>query len=232
MRAGGVTEGDRDSALAPLAGPVATLALLGLVAVWALPPLGAALPWETDPEPNATQLATTAFGIVVLTAGCLWMVARTTGWPVRPAALTFACLGSIAVVKFILSPASFHNTEDTELSTYLWLGLVVMVLYLIALAGMYRAAGRSKAVTLGAVLVFAVASRYLAALVLGRDVGDYLADVFGAGGLWLLALLGGAAFAAVQAFDRPRSGLSFRTAAAVIVVYHGLWALYMLRLFD
>jgi hypothetical protein len=190
------------------------------------------LPWETDPEPNATQLATSALGIVVLTAGCLWMVARVTAWPARPAALTFAYLAAIATVKFILSPASFHNTDDTELSTYLWLGLIVMVLYLTALTGLYRAAGRSKALTLGAVLVFAVASRYLAALVLGRDVGDYLGDVFGAGGLWLLALLGGAAFAAVESFRQPRPALSFRTGAAVIVVYHGLWALYMLRLFD
>jgi hypothetical protein len=228
MQAGGVTEGDRTRALAPLA----ALVVLGLGAVWSLPSLGASLPWETDPEPNATQLATSAFGIVVLTAGCLWLVARATAWPTRPAALTFAYLAAIAVVKFILSPASFHNTEDAELATYLWLGLVVMVIYLIALAGLYRAAGRSKAVTLGAVLLFALASRYLAALVLGRDVGDYLGDVFGAGGLWLLALLGGAALAAVECFRQPRSALSFRAGAAVIVVYHGLWALYMLRLFD
>lgn len=107
-----------------------------------------------------------------------------------------------------------------------------MVIYLIALTGLYRMAARSKAVTLGGALVFAVASRYLAALVLGRDVGDYLGDVFGAGGLWLLALLGGAALAAVESFRQPRRDLSFRIGAAVIVVYHGLWALYMLRLFD
>lgn len=136
------------------------------------------------------------------------------------------------MVKFILSPASFHNTEDTELPTYLWLGVVVMLIYLIALTGLYRAAGRSKAVTLAAVLVFAVTSRYLAALALGRDIDDYLGDVFGAGGLWLLALLGGGALAAVESFRQPRSELSFRTGAAVIVVYHALWALYMLRLFD
>jgi hypothetical protein len=135
-------------------------------------------------------------------------------------------------VKFILSPASFHNTEDAELSAYLWLGFAVMLIYLIALAGLYRAAGRSRAVTLTAVVVFAVASRYLAALVLGRGVGDYLGDVFGAGALWLLALLGAAAFTAVESFRQPRSDVSFRTGAAVIVVYHGLWALYMLRLFD
>ena len=228
MQADGVTEGHRDRPLVPLA----ALALLGLGAVWALPDLGASLPWETDPEPNATQLATSAFGIVVLTAGSLWLVARTTAWPTRPATLTFAYLAAIATVKFILSPASFHNTDDAELSTYLWLGLVVMLIYLAALTGLYKTAGRPRAVTVGAVLVFAVASRYLAALVLGRDVGDYLGDVFGAGGFWLLVLLGGAAFAAVECFRLPRPDLSFRTGAAVVVVYHGLWALYMLRLFD
>jgi hypothetical protein len=228
MQAGGVTEGDRGRALAPLA----ALVLLGLAAVWALPSLGASLPWETDPEPNATQLATSAFGIVLLTAGSLWLLARATAWPTRPAALTFAYLAAIATVKFILSPASFHNTEDAELATYLWLGVVVMVIYLVALSGLYRFAGRPKVVTLGAALIFAIASRYLAALVLGRDVGDYLGDVFGAGGLALLALLGGAALAAVECFRQPHRALSFRTGAAVIVVYHGLWALYMLRLFD
>jgi hypothetical protein len=228
MQAGGVTEGDRSRALAP----IAALVLLGLAAVWALPSLGASLPWETDPEPNATQLATSAFGIVLLTAGSLWLVARATAWPTRPAALTFAYLAAIATVKFILSPASFHNTEDAKLATYLWLGLVVMVIYLVALSGLYRFAGRPKVVTLGAALVFAIATRYLAALVLGRDVGDYLGDVFGAGGLSLVALLGGAALAAVECFRQPRPALSFRTGAAVIVVYHGLWALYMLRLFD
>lgn len=117
MQAGGVTQGDRNRALVPLA----ALVVLGLGAVWALPSLGASLPWETDPEPNATQLATSAFGIVVLTAGCLWMVARATAWPTRPAALTFAYLAAIATVKFILSPASFHNTDDADLTTYLWL---------------------------------------------------------------------------------------------------------------
>jgi hypothetical protein len=228
MQAGSVTKGDQQRTLPVLA----ALVLLGLGAVWALPSLGASLPWETDPEPNATQLATSALGIVVLTAICLWLLTRTTGWPTRPAALTFAFLAAIATVKFILSPASFHNTDDAELSTYLWLGFVVMVIYLIALAGLYRAAGRSKAVTLPAVLVFAAASRYLAALVLGGDVGDYFDDVFGAGGLWLLALLGGAAYAAVESFRQPRRDLSLRIGGAVIVVYHGLWALYMLRLFD
>src|SRR5215210_6220490 len=110
MHADGVTESDRSRALAPLA----ALVLLGLAAVWALPSIGASLPWETDPEPNATQLATSAFGIVLLTAGFLWLVARASGWPTRPAALTFAYLAAIATVKFILSPASFHNTEDAE----------------------------------------------------------------------------------------------------------------------
>jgi hypothetical protein len=56
--------------------------------------------------------------------------------------------------------------------------------------------------------------------------------VFGAGGLWLLVLLGGAADAAIECFRQPGSALSFRTGAAVIVVYHGMWALYMRRLFD
>ena len=52
---GGLRTNDRSVVPAPPA--LAALVALGLAAVLLLPALGADLPWETDPEPNATQLA-------------------------------------------------------------------------------------------------------------------------------------------------------------------------------
>ena len=80
------------------------------------------------------------------------------------------------------------------------------------------------------------------ALALGRAASDYLRDVFLGAGLWLPAMIGAAALAAVAAFDRaahPPAGLdpaaSLRTTLAVglalLAVYQGLWVVYMLQLF-
>ena len=236
---GGLRTNDRFVvAAAPALG---AFVVLGLVAVVVLPALGADLPWETDPEPNATQVALTAFGVLLLTAGYVWAVARSRGWGRRLALLTLGYLGGIAVAKFVLSPASFHNNPDAELSEYLWLGIGVMVLYVGALVVLYalvpRAAaggwpGTWRAGAVAGVLVFALASRYVAALVFGRDVGDYLADVFRGGGLWLVALLVVSTLAAIEAFGHPFRASAFATGLCVVIVYHGLWVAYMFRLFD
>lgn len=220
---------------------MAGLATLGLIAVLVLPAVGGSLPWETDPEPNASQVALTALGVVLLTGAYVWAVAREGGLGgATPALLTFGYLAGIAVVKFVLSPASFHNTEDASLTRYLWLGLGVMVLYLAGLAGVYWLARRyedewrlpSKVATVAGVLVFAVFGSQVGGELWGRDIGNYVADVLWGAGLWLLALLGASAAAAVDAFDRPERDVSFRAGLGVIVVYHGLWVAYMLRLFD
>lgn len=235
----GLTTSNRSVVPAPSA--LAAFAVLGLMTVALLPAVGARLPWETEPEPNVSQVALTALGVVLLTAAYVMVAAQTSAWARTPAVLTFAYLAGIAMAKFILSPASFRNAPDTDLSEYLWLGLAVMVLYLGGLTFLYWFAGRyrqrqwpwlSKVGAVLAVLAFAVVSRSFAALVLGRDVGDYLRDVFRGGGVWLLLLLAGSTVAAIEAFGHSERALAFRAGLAVIVVYHALWVPYMIRLFD
>ncbi len=220
---------------------LAALGVLGLVTVLVLPTVGADLPWETDPPPNATQLAVSGFAVLLLTAGCIWAIARSHGWTRPTALLTLAYLAGISAVKFVLSPASFHNEPDAELSEYLWLGVAVMVLYVAALVAVYRVVPRAeegnwspmwKPGAVAGVLAFALVTRYVAALVFGRDLGDYLGDVFRGGGLWLAALLAGSTLAAIEAFRRPDGANAFRAGVAIVVIYHGLWVVYMLRLFD
>ncbi len=227
--------------MVPAPPALAALGVVGLVAVLALPSIAADLPWETDPEPNATQLAVTGFAVFLLTTGCVWAIARSQGWTRRTALLTLAYLAGITAVKFVLSPASFHNEPEAELAEYLWLGVGVMVLYIAALVVLYRLVpvtrareGSSawKAGAVAGVLAFALASRYVAALVFGRDIGDYLGDVFRGGGIWLLVLLAGSTLAAIEAFARPDRASAFRAGVAIVVIYHGLWVAYMLRLFD
>ena len=145
--------------------------------------------------------------------------ARAGAWTTPAAALTFAYLAGIGIAKFVLSPASFHNEADAELSGYLVLGAGVMVLYLAALGTLYRLTERSGerdwpgAWVVGAVagvLVFALASRYVVAIVLGRDLGDYLADVFRGGRVWLPVLLAGATVAAIGSFRHPQRATALR----------------------
>ena len=232
MTADGATGTTRHWPPVPAPWALCGLVALGAVAVLLLPAAGSSLPWEIDPEPNATQLAATAFGVMVLTAGYLLAAAREAGWQRTPALLTFGYLTGIAVVKFILSPASFHNTPDTTLGTFVWLGLAVMALYLVALALIYREVRRPTVLLVVAALVLALLSRYLLAVVLGRDAGDYLGDIFSGAGWWLLALIGGSVVAAVESFRSGDRASLLRAGTAVIVVYHGLWALFMFRLFD
>jgi hypothetical protein len=90
----------------------------------------------------------------------------------------------------------------------------------------------SKVAVIIGLLLFAVASRFVAAAILAPDVSEYLDDVFRGGGLWLFALLAGSLTAAVQAFDRAGRELAFRVGVCTVVVYHGLWGVFMFQLFD
>jgi len=148
----------------------------------------------------------------------------------------------IVVVKSILSPASFRRNEQAELSNDLGVGVTVMLLYIAALVAVflmarrYRVAGGwplpAKAGLVIALLVFAMVSRYVAALVLGEATGDYLDHVFSGAGVWLPALTAVAAATAAVAFDRaPDLPAALGIGVALVVVYHALWVPFMLRLF-
>ncbi len=239
-------------ALLPAPWALAAVAFLGLVAVVQLPELASLLPYGDRPEPNEAQLAITALGLIALTAAYLyvaWNVARLSpAW----SALTFAYLAAIVVAKFILSPAALHNAPGTTLAQHVWVGMAVLVLYVAGLGTVYAVAGRnraprtwswtSKAILVVGLVAFALVSRYVVALALGRAVADYQRDVFLGAGLWLPAMIGAAALAAVAAFDtagHPPAGLdpaaALRTTLVVgltlLAVYQGLWVVYMLQLF-
>jgi hypothetical protein len=231
----------------------AAFSLLGIAAVLALPSLGSRLPRGGDAEPNAAQSAVTALGILVLTAAYLSAVARGNRLSRTWTALAFGYCSGIAIIKFVLSPASFHNTSGTTLSRYLVVGLVILAFYGAGLWAVYRVArqhrGRawawpSKVAMVGMILVFAVVSRYLAVVALGTGTGEYLKGVLrGRGLVLLLVVLAGSSAAAIESFehagrsddgDDGKGGLrgSLRAGFTVLAVYHGLWAIYMLRLFD
>jgi hypothetical protein len=218
------------------------IALAGVAAVLLLPEVASSLPRGDDPEPNAAQLAVTASVLVALTAAYLYVASQSAGLGTTWLALAVTYNAVIVVVKFILSPASFLRNEQAELAEYLWVGVAVMVLYVAALVAVflmarrYRAAGgwpwTAKAGLVVALLVFAMGSRYLAAIVLGEAASDYLDHVFSGSGVWLPAFIAGASVAAIAAFDRAENlPAALGTGVALIVVYHGLWVPFMLRLF-
>lgn len=238
--------------LVPAPWALVAIAVLGLAAVTELPELASRLPFGDRPEPNEAQLAITALGLIGLTAAYLyvaWNVVRLSpAW----AGFTFAYNAAIVVAKFILSPAALHNAPGTTLAQHVWVGMAVLVLYAAGLGAVFAVARRhrgpapwswsSKAVVVVGLLAFALVSRYVVALALGRAAADYLRDVFLGAGLWLPAMIGVAGLAAVEAFDRaahPPAGVdpaaSLRTTLALglalLAVYQGLWVVSMLRLF-
>jgi len=243
----------RATSVVPAPWALAGLAAVGAVAVVGLPSLAGVLPRGADPEPNAAQFAVTALGMVLLTAGYLAVVVWTTGLSKAWAALALAYNFGIVVAKFILSPRSFRNTTGTTLSQFLVVGLVIMVFYGAALWAISAVALRhrhprawpwtSKALVVAGVLAFAMASRYLAVLAIGTRTAEYLRRVFGGSGLFLPVVVVVAAILAVESFDQapaPREAgedgaavrASLRIGLALVLVYHGLWALYMNRLFS
>lgn len=228
--------------MVPAPAALAAIAVAGVAGVLVLPEVAPALPRGGDPEPNATQLAITSAGLLALTATYLYLAAREASLDTAWLVLAFTYNAAIVVVKFILSPASFHQTPESELTDYLAVGLAVMLLYGAGLIAVFlvarrqRAAGSwsstAKAGLVVALVLFAMASRYIAAVVLGEAASDYLDRVFSGTGWWLPAFIAAASLAAVAAFERATDlPAALRVGLALIVLYHVLWAIFMLRLF-
>jgi hypothetical protein len=224
--------------------------VVSLIAVLVLPELATHLPWGDDVVPNQTQLALTAAGIAASTIVVVYVFAaeHRYGWTWFGFASLFGVL--LAAVKFVLSPASLHNTPDATLNEYVRVGLVVAVFYFLALGIVNWFARRQLAIGSwsmwqSAVLVVLVASlgvvaRYVAVEVLDVSSVDYLRHVFaGAGwylpiGLLLLVVTGLAFFHAATHDQQPQRAVrnSFRIGAWMIATQHAVWVVYMVELFS
>lgn len=250
MALGSSTSTARSGSLIPAPWALLGFALLGVAAVLDLPSLGRNLGIGDSAEPSAAPAALTGAAILLFTAGYLMVAAVAEGLPRKWVGLTFGYCSGIAVIKFGVSPASFENAPGTGLVDYLKIGVIVMLLYCAGLWAIQAGASRnrhprqwslqSKLTLLAGLVVFALVSRYLAALALGTGADDYLTEVFGGTGWLLFVLLAVVSAVAIESFDiagrgenatrRLRSALL--VGLAVVVTYHGLWALFMVRQFD
>ena len=223
---------------------------LSLLAVLVLPDVATHLPSGDDTVPDQAQLALTAAAIAASTIVVTYLFAAEYryDWAWFGFAALFGSL--LACIKFVLSPASLHNTPNATLDEYVRVGLVVAVFYFIALAVVNAFARRQLAIgswsmLQSIVLVIAVASlgfvaRYVAVEVLDVSSADYLRHVFsGAGwylpaGLALLVITGLALFHAAVRHPQPEKAIrnSLRVATWILLVQHGVWVIYMVELFS
>ena len=212
--------------------PLALLAGMGASAL--LPEAASALPGGDDPEPNAVQLALTAAGVLVAVALYLAGAAGGSGLDGRWLALTVGWAACLVTVKFVLSPAAFAPTGDTTLGEYVRVGLVVTVVYAAGLWALQALRSWPRPVLVLGVVVFAGVSRYLAALVLGSSGADYLDSVFSGTGWILYLVVGLAAALAASSFDRAgeADGPALMWGLGLIAALHGLWVVFMYRLFG
>ena len=217
------------------------LAALGLGWVFLAPELATALPYGERAEPNATQLAFTTLGLILLTGLYLWRTADRLGYRGRGWELAWAYNSAIVVIKFILSPAAYRNTPTTTLGEFVGVGLVAMVFYVVGLVVVFTvvvrrpepSTWRTKASVVAVLVVLAVSARWVAAVVLGTGPEEYFRHVWRGSGLLLPLLVGSTALLAVEAFDRAADkGRALQDGFALIVAYHVLWVVFMVRMFD
>lgn len=215
---------------------LALFVVAGALAVLFLPDGAADLPHPG--RDDQARYALTAFGVAVSTGVFLYRsaIARSAERAWLPAV---AYGSALAVVKFVLSPTAFSESDGVSLGEFVVSGLAVMPVYLGVLAILRAVVARrsegwplrsklSVAVLLG---VVAVATRYVVSLVLGT-ASEYLRSLSGSGLVLPFATALGA-LAVMEAFDRSRPGTraAFREAVAVVLVQHALWVVYMYRLF-
>lgn len=217
----------------------ATLALFvvaGALAVVFLPDAADDLPHPGRDE--QARYALTALGVAGVTGAFVYRSAVVRS--AERAWLPAVAYGSaLAVVKFILSPTAFSESEGVSLGEFVASGLAVGPVYLGVIAILHSIVARrsegwplrsklSLAVLLG---IVAVATRYAVSLVLGT-ASEYVRSLAGPG-LVLPFVAALAALAVIEAFDRsrPETRSAFGEAVAVVLVQHALWVVYMYRLF-
>lgn len=163
-----------------------------------------------------------------------------------PAPVTLASCALLGVVAVLLLPESAWRLPWGDRPEPNEAQLAVTSLGVLILSGVYlrRWAWPSKLGVVLGLLVFAIVSRAVAAVALGRATADYLEHLFTGAGLWLPALIVAASWLAVEAFDRaahadgqngsaPDAALrtAFGAGFALVAVDHALWVVFMLGLF-
>jgi hypothetical protein len=239
--------------LVPSPWGLAACTAVGVALVLGLPVLARILPRGSEAWPNPTQAATTAVGILLVTVAYLYLAGASTGLSNAWFAYAAGYNGAIVVIKFILSPGSFHNASGIRLGQYVSIGFVVMLFYAVSLWVIWAVANRyrqprswtalSRLALLAGISLFAMGSRFLAGLAVGSGASDYLGRIFSGSGLILPALLLLTTALAIQAFDdaghpaepimaQALLGSALGVGLSLIVVYHALWAIFMFRLFS
>jgi hypothetical protein len=217
---------------------LAVFVALGVFAVVFLPDAAEDFPHPGRDDQASYALA--ALGVTVATAAFAYSsaAARDRGFE-RAWLFTVAYGTSLAVVKFILSPIAFSKMSDTSLGEVVTSGLAVVPVYLGAIAFLFSVAVRrtgewpvaSKLRVAALLGVLAVGTRYAVSLALGT-ASEYLRSLVGTG-LVLPVVAALAAWAVMEAFDRSRPAVraALFEAVAIVLVHHGLWIVYMYRLF-
>lgn len=223
------------------------LLLVATLAVLLVPGLGHGFTGDSSQLKQSTRFALTALVLIGTSAAYLLWVAHSAGLGHAWFGLMLGYNSLIVVVKFVLSPSAYQATTKASLGQFLAIGLVVMAFYLLAL-GILRAVARRAAraggwswrlriVLLAGVAVVATSARFVAVPLVGAPAALYLRHLFSGAGLILpavLLLMGLLAILAFQAATSARTGLvglstTVRAAAALLVAYHGLWVLFMVR---
>jgi len=183
--------------------------------------------------------------------GYLYLVWRNNslpgGWIIMMAAYNLM----IVVIKFVISPSVFSRSE-TSLGQFLGIGLGVGLLYFAGLGVValgVRWSSRHGIVPwpwkigmVAAVGIIATVARSLIHAIPTRATSQYLSALFSWGGGVLLLLLLLAATLAIQAFEygsrealdgsgRTGNAVTLRTASLLLLTYHALWVIFMVRLF-
>jgi hypothetical protein len=228
------------------------LVAAGAAAVWVLPAVATVLPRGSDPQPNPMQFALTATGLIIISAAYLFFISAITAMDRSWFGLALGYNACLIMIKFILSPSSFRKAHAAPLGRYLAVGLLVMGFYILGLWAIGAVARRhlppnkwSWASKIGLAVGVAVAAsliRYVAAVAAGTSPPGLPGSLIGVR-LLMPAVIAVACVVIIEMFDRtarPRVAvegstaieLTVRVGVALIVAYHLLWALYMLKLFG
>lgn len=211
---------------------------------------------------RAVQSAVVSLATVALTVPVLYQAKNKYGFLPPWMAFTLAYNAFIVVIKLIISPAALSFSGGQVTSRYISAGIVVMVLYLLAVSAVYEIYRRKTQdalhshkrtvqlnwlIKLGlatGIFGLAIFSRVIVAHILtNTSASNYLDKVFSSNGLLLPILLASMIVMAIESFElaaqtavRLKNSTSLKQSyilgAGLIVIYHLLWVIYTVLIFK